>query len=213
MRRMYSEQELTKIIKEVSEAYIDELIEDGEFDQKIEDYVDAYLVEHPWDATAITGHDISPKDVSASGNITAPSIIETMSGYSFTPITKTNITITPLYASAVKNGNKLTLVLFTKLTRTGEVANGYANLGQFTIPTAVMNKLVPYTLEGNDVLASYTIYAYKGNTSKQALDQQILKYSSNTVAMLTFGVNNLVQDNEYFCRCEVTFLLSSNFIS
>ena len=47
MRRMYSEKELTTIIKEVSEAYIDELIEDGVFDTKINEYVDAYLDENP----------------------------------------------------------------------------------------------------------------------------------------------------------------------
>ena len=70
---MYSEQELTKIIKEVSEAYIDELIEDGIFDEDIADYVDAYLVEHPVDITALEGQTIAPAQVNATTGVSAPS--------------------------------------------------------------------------------------------------------------------------------------------
>ena len=45
MRRMYSEKELTEIIKVVSKEYIDELLEDGYFDADIVSAVNDYLDE------------------------------------------------------------------------------------------------------------------------------------------------------------------------
>ena len=47
MRRMYSEKELTEIIKVVSKEYIDELLEDGYFDADIVSAVNDYLDENP----------------------------------------------------------------------------------------------------------------------------------------------------------------------
>ena len=80
MRRMYSEQELTKVIEVVFEKEL----EDGAFDEAISDAVDAYLVEHPVDITALEGQDISPKDVSATGNITGKTISSNEAEYSKT---------------------------------------------------------------------------------------------------------------------------------
>lgn len=68
MRRMYSEQELTKIIGEVFDAKI----EAGAFDDSISDAVDAYLVEHPVDITALEGKTIAPAVVNATTSISAP---------------------------------------------------------------------------------------------------------------------------------------------
>lgn len=69
MRRMYSEQELTKIIGEVFDAKI----EAGAFDDSISDAVDAYLVEHPVDITALEGKTIAPAVVNATTSVGAPS--------------------------------------------------------------------------------------------------------------------------------------------
>ena len=68
MRRMYSEQELTKIIGEV----FDSKLEAGAFDDSISDAVDAYLVEHPVDITALEGKTIAPAVVNATTSISAP---------------------------------------------------------------------------------------------------------------------------------------------
>lgn len=65
MRRMYSEQELSKIIKEVFDAEV----ASGEFDETIADYVDAYLVEHPVDITALEGQDVEVKSLEATDAI------------------------------------------------------------------------------------------------------------------------------------------------
>lgn len=68
MRRMYSEQELTRIIGEV----FDQKLESGALDSSISDAVDAYLVEHPVDITALEGQTIAPAVVNASTSISAP---------------------------------------------------------------------------------------------------------------------------------------------
>ena len=70
MRRMYSEQELTRIIGEV----FDQKLESGALDSSISDAVDAYLVEHPVDITALEGQTIAPAVVNATTSISAPSI-------------------------------------------------------------------------------------------------------------------------------------------
>ena len=64
MRRMYSEQELTKVIKAVFEAEL----ESGALDESIADYVDAYLVEHPVDVTALEGQDVECASVTTTGD-------------------------------------------------------------------------------------------------------------------------------------------------
>ena len=71
MRRMYSEQELTNVIKKVFE----EELESGALDELVSDAVDAYLVENPVDITALEGQDIAPKDINATGDITAQSFL------------------------------------------------------------------------------------------------------------------------------------------
>ena len=80
MRRMYSEQELTTTIGQV----LDSKIEDGSFGGIISDAVDAYLVEHPVDITALEGQDVELASLDATGLITGGEIVEKMSGYSFT---------------------------------------------------------------------------------------------------------------------------------
>ena len=69
MRRMYSEQELTKIIGEV----FDQKLESGALNESIADAVDAYLVEHPVDITALEGQTIAPAIVNATTSMSAPS--------------------------------------------------------------------------------------------------------------------------------------------
>ena len=56
MKRIYTEQELTDVIKVVFE----EELQSGAFDSLISDAVDAYLVDHPVDITALEGKTINP---------------------------------------------------------------------------------------------------------------------------------------------------------
>lgn len=205
MRRMYSEQELTNVIK----AVFEQEVEDGALDENIADAVDDYLTEHPVDVTAITGLDIAPKDVTASGNITAPSIIENMSGYSFTKGQTTNITYEYIYAGAVKNGNKVTFVNYLKFKRTDEVQYGIVNMGIFGIPLAVGNKLIPTT--GNVLTFNKVSCNVNFNTSSQ-LDAVVEKQSSTSIQMKLYGVNDLTANTDYYVRYEITFLLSDSLV-
>ena len=218
MRRRYSEQELTKIVEKVSKDYIDELIEGGEFDDEISDYVDAYLVQHPVDITALNGKDVSCKSVttthnvvvggnlSVSGNITGASIIENMSGYSYHSNSAANVT--EVYASIVKNGNKLTLVLSGTLTKGNDTTT---EAGYFIIPQSVMDVLVPVT---GDYLANGVINlqssVFNSGFSKP---YAIAKYYTRLIIRI-FGLNaDLDDETTYMFRIEQTFLLSNNFIS
>ena len=62
MRRMYSEKELTTIINQV----VGEYIEAGALDESIADAVDAYLLEHPVDITALEGQTINPARINVA---------------------------------------------------------------------------------------------------------------------------------------------------
>ena len=227
---MYSEQELTKIIGEV----FDQKIEAGAFNESIADAVDAYLAEHPIDITALEGLDISVGSLTSTGaisgaslaisgnasvggnlpvtgNITAASIIENMSGYSFIPATKENVTATQIYSGVVKNGNKLTYVLFLQLKRTGTVANGFFNAGDFVLPATVMSGLYPYTLTGlSNVLCDKIVDAFSAvNAAPKQLYLMVSK-QSGYVSNILYGMGNLDVDTDYMVRIEVTFLLSDN---
>ena len=84
---MYSEQELTKVIKEVFEAEL----ESGALDELVSGAVDAYLVENPVDITALEGQTIAPAVVNATTSMSAPSgSFSTLNGES-------NPSVKPLY--------------------------------------------------------------------------------------------------------------------
>ena len=77
MRRMYTEQQLTAIIREVFDAEL----ASGALDEKVSDAVDAYLVENPVDITALEGKTITPAVVNATTSMSAPSgSFETLNG-------------------------------------------------------------------------------------------------------------------------------------
>ena len=56
-------------------------------------------------ALSLTGKDIAPRNVDATGKVSGAEIIENMSGYSFTKGVDTNLDFD--YVGVVKNGNKI----------------------------------------------------------------------------------------------------------
>ena len=77
-----------------------------------------------------------------TGAITAPSIIEDMVGYSYTPATVTKGTLANVYMGAVKNGNKVTFVAaYTFIKNVSET--GQLNIGKFNIPSSIGSKIYP----------------------------------------------------------------------
>ena len=209
MRRMYSEQELTNVIK----AVFEQELEDGALDENVADAVDAYLVEHPVDVTAITGLDIAPKDVTASGNITAPSIIENMDplDYRFTDHERIQNN-SFIYAGAVKNGNKLTLVVFGSLTRTtGDDTNNFACA--FTLSESVASKIYPYSVGGvNNLVAVNKLVMFSGVDSLTDSVSYMIQKSGRVLNIYLRNMSSLTDETTYLYRIEVTFLLNDNLI-
>ena len=151
-----------------------------------------------------------------TGAITAPSIIEDMSGYSFSPASATtNLSQETIYAGVSKTGNKITFVIFQKITRTGDVGTNYAGIGQFYIPQAILDRLYPSIIDGGSYLDNRILdlfsslssivnaYAY---VSKQATYLSFNLFKSSQFSELTLN-------KDYFFRYEATFLLSDNLAS
>lgn len=207
MRRMYSVQELSEIVSVV----VGEKIEDGSFDEVVAGAVDDYLTEHPVDITALEGLDISVGSLDADGLVTGAEIVEKMSGYSASFVaTMTNGTITPIYLGVCKNGNKLTCVAFFSVNWSGTPA-GSNNICYITLPQDVYDKLYPYTISGQDnVLECKPVTIHKGVTSFSSEVLEVFKTTSNRIGMALIMPNGITENEDYFTRFEVTFLLSEN---
>ena len=209
MRRMYSEQELTRIIGEV----FDQKLESGALDSSISDAVDAYLVEHPVDITALVGKDVSCKsvtttnDITAGGSITGPSIIQTMSGFSYSPSENTDVSIS--YAGVVQNGNKLTFALAGKYTPTELGAT--IVIGGFFIPESIYNKLVNTTIGVDSVLGADNLIMSDSVFTNSSIPMRTTKTTSGGYQIFWFADSRtLTLNTEYAFRIEETFLLSDN---
>ena len=208
MRRLYSEQELTKIIGEVFDAKL----EAGAFDTSIAEAVDAYLVENPVDITALEGQTIAPAIVNATGSISAPSIIETMNGYSFTAQTGW----TGVYVGVVKNGNKITFAIFGNMSFDESVPSSI-RLGDFVIPSAIGSNLYPYIVSGSDVLSQKNFELFENtNTNQIGLPVAFLTTKTSNTGVRVYVIletqASLTTGKTYNFRYEVTFLLSENLI-
>ena len=146
-----------------------------------------------------------------SGPITSPSIIEDMSGYSFTKQTGEGSDVLAYnYVGVVKNGNKITFVIFANLTL-AEGKIGYQDLGSFVIPQDVADKIIPYS---SNVLDMSYITCIVGTTFTDALSQgvKVTKPGSQTIKF-ELARHQMVASSTYTFRIEKTFLLSNNLAS
>lgn len=145
-----------------------------------------------------------------TGPITAPSIIENMSGYSW--VLNPNISganIEMIYVGVCKNGNKLTFALFGKITNTSA---DDIYLGNFYIPEDIRQDLYTYVVEGANVLAQQSLQFFKTSGLSNlptAATVEFVKVPAGVfvnirkLSQLTVGV-------EYTFRIEQTFLLNDN---
>ena len=205
---MYSVQELSEIVS----AVVGQKIEDGSFDEVIAGAVDDYLTKHPVDITALEGLDISVGSLDADGLVTGEEIIEKMSGYSFTLGDNANFTWEKIYAGAVKNGNKLTLVLAINVTKTAAYTSSTVT-GSFTLPASVIAKLIPTTIGGYTALALSKVQCVDNTNTIVEVKHLVLKDADNNqVNFLLYGsdISNLVQNTKYYIRYELTLLLSDS---
>lgn len=152
-------------------------------------------------------------DLSVGGDFTANSIVENMTGYSFTKGEKENVIHNYYYAGIVKTGNKLTMSIAGTFKLTGSVSAGFFSLGIFRFPTSIGNKLYPITLGTLDnVLAVKQISLYTGVQTFTNANTLCQKTTNNSVNIVCYS-SGIPLDTEYSYRYEITFLLSDNLVS
>lgn len=172
--------------------------------QEVEEYVDKLRekVVQEDNKTIIGGN------LEVDGSISGNEIVEKMSGYAFIPDTNlASNCITLNYVGIVKNGNKLTLAIAGVFNHTtGATIDSNPNIGRFTLPQAVKDKLYPNSL-GN--------FENKSILFLNSSTEGISKYTRLTSNFLVqfFKLNEGFKlDTDYGFRYEATFLLSSNLV-
>ena len=144
--------------------------------------------------------------------VTGDSIIENMSGYSFSKTTNADATLEYIYAGVVKNGNKLTFAIALNVTKTGTFSSA-VDIGDFYLPSAIMDKLYPTTIGGYTLLNMGAIKITMDGINTKEVAYQIYKSYTNIIFRLTNSANLNTQfttNDKYYVRVEATFLLSEN---
>lgn len=149
-------------------------------------------------------------NVNISGNLTADSIIENMTGYSYADAT-TGYLFENQYANIIKNGNKLTLVLAGDLTKpTGESSTNFV-AGNFEIPLSIWNQLVPTQVGSlTNVLSVQRVNIFFNPTTFAEIGALVLKSGGQKLTIQVVGTGAMTLDVKYYMRVEVTFLLGAN---
>ena len=183
MRRMYSEQELTKVIGDV----VDSKIEDGSFDESIADYIDEYLVEHPVDITALEGKTIAPAIVNATTSMSAPYF----TGVTYLESIKDadghnrfvkgagliHGNITELFNEWSLSGSHLMLVCAGSVAGDDSIAQSFV-FAEYALPQWILDKIVPL-LGQNYVDVALPFRLYDGTTPVSSYLFHVRKVGSN----------------------------------
>lgn len=150
-------------------------------------------------------------NVNIAGNFTADSIIENMTGYSFTPDSNlANNGLSLVYVGVVKNGNKLTFAIAGEFDST-VTPNASPYLGNFGIPSAVGSKLFPMTGAFLDIKKGLFFKNYSTTNEKIF---SMYKNSNSSLGLQLYGMTSGFDGSSIYCfRFEVTFLLSENLAS
>ena len=143
-------------------------------------------------------------DVNAK-SLSADSIIENMSGYSFSVTEEAGWTKDIAYAGVVKNGNKLTMVISGNYTRTSDSASSYPELGTFTIPSEIGAKIYPISLDFIDFRILEVFVSLGDSTPVRAFAEKV---DGTHIKLSSYSATTLNKTYNY--RYELTFLLSEN---
>ena len=189
MRRMYSQAELSAIIKKV---FLED-VASGEID--LPALVTEALPDVDW-----SEFELDCKSVKAN------SIIENMSGYSY--VDKAPET-TLQYLGVVKNGNKITFVASGYILSTSSIGSYTSvRIARITIPSSIGTKLV-----SNDLgyLEQKRVLLFNGLYTTKNLIYLFQKNADNQVEMIiTTGSESIGANDKYNFRVETTFLLGDN---
>ena len=151
--------------------------------------------------------------LNVDGNFTANSIIENMSGYSFEKKESTaDIEYTYDYASAVKNGNKITFAIFGSITKKSSFNSNQIHFGTFIIPSEIGEKLFSVTIGGLPTLgiSNVNFSTGLGLSTQKIIPLSSFKASNTQIGIYFYSPGELSNDIKYTYRFEVTFLLSDN---
>lgn len=154
-------------------------------------------------------------DVSITGDLTADSIVENMTGYStLLPSTDEYREVDNIYVGVCKNGNKVTFVMFGSFKvlddeMTPEQSTVWYS---FNIPSEVGSKLFPFEIGGGYYLDNKNIQGIqKSDFTKVSLNLDVTKTSNTQINFGTSAFGQTQGETIYF-RIEETFLLSDNLI-
>lgn len=160
-----------------------------------------------------TSQDLGPifqGNVNVSGNFTANSIIENMTGYSFGAQTTDKGLLEYVYCGVVKNGNKLTIVnsfMFTK----NEGATGGFYISRVLIPHPIIDKIIPAFGGATGTISCQKVLAISNDdTNPIEIISNVVKYDVNSIYCTLREISQLVAGKKYYIRQEATFLLSDN---
>ena len=146
-----------------------------------------------------------------TGAITAPSIIENMSGYSvvFPKISVFQTSTQEAYCGICKNGNKITFAVSGQITPSENISSGSdMTLCSFTIPSAVGEKLIPFA--GGQRLSYKSVKCFYSSTNSVEITFIMTKTSNTSFYITCITTSTLSDSNVYSFRYEETFLLSEN---
>lgn len=213
MRRMYSEQELTRIIGEV----FDQKLESGALDSSISDAVDAYLVEHPVDITALEGQTIAPATVNATTKLSAPTLeastsikaleklVDVGGNFRFfdgdgTPASIEGIT--SVFCKYALSGLHLMVVyFFHNMSESAVTIATNTPIAAFSLPSWVLNKIYP---SSGAVVTWFKASDSAGTDHAFTLRKQTTEVRIQTDASLT------IASGEY-CRVLVDLLIDADY--
>ena len=161
---------------------------------------------------SVTSSLSTPRITSTASEIEAlKPIVETMTGYSFQPHSNLAANGVVLnYAGVVKNGNKLTMAIAGVFTcTTGVPTTSNFDIGSFTIPQSVADKLVLNSLSALD---NRSIAFFDGTTSSVSKYGRVSKnVGQNVIRFSLYSMGStFALDTPYEFRYEVTFLLSDS---
>ena len=170
-----------------------------------------HLIVHYQNGTTQDLGAIFSGNVNIAGNLTADSIIENMTGYSFTPSAASpNYDIEYIYVGACKNGNKLTFVFAFNLTPHTTINS--VSVGYIGMPASIGQKLYPTLIGGVKFLTldkKYVTSSASAASFKEVIFA-IQKASDGYSGLSMASTDNLVAETKYYCRYEVTFLLGES---
>ena len=139
-------------------------------------------------------------------------VVENMTSYVFSRAgSSASVDIEYIYASIVKNGNKLTLAIALNITILQALSSPlFYSIGNFYIPSDVLSKLYPTRIGNADLLEARQINVYGASyQTPEAWAGYISKSASGIVPVVVIPTSSQT-NQKYFVRYEATFLLAEN---